>query len=43
MPVQPTAHYAMGGMPTDVDGRVVGDGENTPVPGLYAAGEVACV
>ena len=43
MPVQPTAHYAMGGIPTDVEGRVVIDPENTVLPGLYAAGEVACV
>ncbi|MDX1688085.1 MAG: succinate dehydrogenase flavoprotein subunit [Candidatus Promineifilaceae bacterium] len=43
MPVQPTAHYAMGGIPTDVDGRVVIDAENTILPGLYAAGETACV
>ena len=41
MPVQPTAHYAMGGIPTDVDGRVT-DG-NTVWEGLYAAGECACV
>ncbi|MFP4643485.1 MAG: succinate dehydrogenase flavoprotein subunit [Spirochaetales bacterium] len=41
MPVQPTAHYAMGGIPTDVDGRVVtADGA---IDGLYAAGECACV
>ncbi len=43
MPVQPTAHYAMGGIPTDIDGRVVIDEANTPLPGLYAAGECACV
>ena len=43
MPVQPTAHYAMGGIPTDVDGRVVIDAENTVLDGLYAAGETACV
>ncbi len=43
VPVQPTAHYAMGGIPTDVDARVVTDEKNTPLPGLYAAGEVACV
>jgi succinate dehydrogenase / fumarate reductase flavoprotein subunit len=43
VPIQPTAHYAMGGIPTDVDGRVTVDAQNTPVPGLYAAGECACV
>jgi succinate dehydrogenase / fumarate reductase flavoprotein subunit len=43
MPVQPTAHYAMGGIPTDVYGRVVMDDKGTIVPGLYAAGECACV
>jgi len=43
MPVQPTAHYAMGGIPTDVDGRVLLDEQNTPLPGFYAAGECACV
>jgi len=43
IPVQPTAHYAMGGIPTDVDGRVIMDEQNTPLPGLYAAGECACV
>jgi len=43
MPVQPTAHYAMGGIPTDVDGHVLADEGNTIVPGLYAAGECACV
>ncbi len=43
VPIQPTAHYAMGGIPTDVDGRVVVDEEETTVPGLYAAGECACV
>lgn len=43
MPVQPTAHYAMGGIPTDVDGQVVIDAENRVLTGLYAAGEVACV
>jgi succinate dehydrogenase / fumarate reductase flavoprotein subunit len=43
MPVQPTAHYAMGGIPTDVDGRVIIDEANTVLPGLYAAGECACV
>jgi len=43
MPVQPTAHYAMGGIPTDVHGRVLIDEKNTVMPGLYAAGECACV
>ncbi len=43
IPVQPTAHYAMGGIPTDVLGRVVVDEKNTVLPGLYAAGECACV
>jgi succinate dehydrogenase / fumarate reductase flavoprotein subunit len=43
MPVQPTAHYAMGGIPTDVDGRVVIDADNTILSGLYAVGEAACV
>jgi L-aspartate oxidase len=35
IPVRPAAHYAMGGVQTDLDGR-------TTLPGLYAAGEVAC-
>jgi succinate dehydrogenase / fumarate reductase flavoprotein subunit len=43
VPIQPTAHYAMGGIPTDVEGRVVTGPDETPVPGLYAAGECACV
>lgn len=43
MPVQPTAHYAMGGIPTDIWARVVADDKNTVLPGFYAAGEVACV
>ena len=43
MPIQPTAHYAMGGLPTDVDGRVLADELKTVIPGLYAAGECACV
>ena len=42
VPVFPTAHYCMGGIPTDIKGEVFQDSENT-VPGLYAAGEVACV
>ncbi len=43
VPVQPTAHYAMGGIPTDNWGRVVTDEKNTALPGFYAAGECACV
>lgn len=43
VPIQPTAHYAMGGIPTDIDGRVVVGPDERPVPGLYAAGECACV
>ncbi len=43
VPIQPTAHYAMGGIPTDVEGRVVLGPQETAVPGLYAAGECACV
>ncbi len=43
VPIQPTAHYAMGGIPTDTDARVVLGPDETPVPGLYAAGECACV
>ena len=43
VPIQPTAHYAMGGIPTDVRARVTRDAANTVVPGLYAAGECACV
>ncbi|MDR3324224.1 MAG: succinate dehydrogenase flavoprotein subunit [Zoogloeaceae bacterium] len=41
IPVVPTCHYQMGGIPTSYDGRVVGAG-NAVVPGFYAAGECAC-
>ena len=43
MPVQPTAHYAMGGIPTNKYGEVVVDDKGTTFPGLFAAGECACV
>ena len=43
IPIQPSAHYAMGGIPTDVHGQVLKDEKKTPVVGLYAAGECACV
>ncbi|MDM4763641.1 succinate dehydrogenase flavoprotein subunit [Galbitalea sp. SE-J8] len=42
VPVMPTAHYAMGGIPTNNNAEVLADNE-TIVPGLYAAGECACV
>jgi len=43
IPVLPTAHYAMGGIPTDIHGRVIVDEKETVCEGLYAAGECACV
>ncbi len=43
VPIQPTAHYAMGGLPTDINGRVIRDENATVIPGLYSAGEAACV
>ncbi len=43
VPIQPTAHYSMGGIPTDLRTRVIRDRLDTVVPGLYAAGECACV
>ncbi|MFZ5997507.1 MAG: succinate dehydrogenase flavoprotein subunit [Nitrospirota bacterium] len=43
IPILPTAHYAMGGVPTDVDGRVLKNEKGAVVEGLYAAGECACV
>ncbi|MEZ4624720.1 MAG: FAD-binding protein [Thermomicrobiales bacterium] len=43
VPIQPTAHYAMGGLPTDVNGRVIKDARANPIPGFYSAGESACV
>jgi succinate dehydrogenase / fumarate reductase flavoprotein subunit len=46
IPVVPTCHYMMGGIPTNVHGQALSrgpDGEDRIVPGLYACGEVACV
>src|SRR5512143_2890153 len=43
MPIQPTAHYTMGGIPTNKYGEVVIDEKSTVFPGLYAGGECACV
>jgi len=42
IPIQPTAHYAMGGVPTTIDAQVLRNNTEV-VPGLFAAGEVACV
>ncbi|MER2136303.1 MAG: FAD-binding protein, partial [Arthrobacter sp.] len=42
VPVFPTAHYVMGGIPTNIKAEVLQDND-TVIPGLYAAGEVACV
>ena len=42
VPVFPTAHYAMGGIPTNIKAEVLSDNKKV-VPGLYAAGECACV
>ncbi len=47
IPVVPTIHYQMGGVPTNINGQVCvptgGDNFNTPVNGLYAVGECSCV
>ncbi|MBL6897558.1 MAG: succinate dehydrogenase flavoprotein subunit [Luminiphilus sp.] len=46
IPVVPTCHYMMGGIPTNVNGQALtvdGDGHDQVIPGLYACGEVACV
>jgi len=46
IPVVPTCHYMMGGVPTNVHGQALtidGDGNDQVIPGLYACGEVACV
>ena len=43
IPILPTAHYSMGGIPTDIHCHVLLDGKQKPVLGLYAAGECACV
>jgi succinate dehydrogenase / fumarate reductase flavoprotein subunit len=42
IPVHPTCHYMMGGIPVNPDGNVT-DVQNNPVPGLYAAGECSCI
>ncbi|OGP75758.1 MAG: succinate dehydrogenase flavoprotein subunit [Deltaproteobacteria bacterium RBG_16_49_23] len=43
IPVKPTCHYVMGGIPTDVNGRVLLDEKGSIAQGLFAAGECACV
>ena len=46
IPVTPTCHYAMGGIPTQVSGQALtqdSKGNDSPIEGLYAAGEAACV
>ncbi|MEE9165589.1 MAG: FAD-binding protein [Nitrospinota bacterium] len=43
LPIQPTAHYSMGGIPTDNDGHVLSDEKGTKVIGFFAAGECSCV
>jgi len=43
VPIQPTAHYSMGGIPTDVNGQVLADATGNPLVGFFAAGECACV
>ena len=43
LPIQPTAHYSMGGIPADKDGQVIIDNKGTKVTGFFAAGECACV
>ena len=43
IPVQPTCHYMMGGIAADADGHVIMDDKGTVFPGLYTAGECACV
>ncbi|GGR25341.1 succinate dehydrogenase flavoprotein subunit [Deinococcus ruber] len=43
VPIQPTAHYAMGGIPTTLDGECIANDQGDLIAGLYAAGEQACV
>jgi succinate dehydrogenase / fumarate reductase flavoprotein subunit len=43
IPIQPTAHYSMGGIPTNLAAEVLADGKAELVAGLYASGECACV
>jgi succinate dehydrogenase / fumarate reductase, flavoprotein subunit len=43
VPVAPTCHYMMGGIPTDTQGHVLSNGSGSVLPGLFAVGECACV
>jgi succinate dehydrogenase / fumarate reductase flavoprotein subunit len=43
VPIQPTAHYSMGGIPATAEGQVIADATNRPIVGFYAAGESACI
>ncbi|MFT4746966.1 MAG: succinate dehydrogenase / fumarate reductase flavoprotein subunit [Congregibacter sp.] len=46
IPVIPTCHYMMGGVPTNVDGQALtmdANGNTSPIKGLFACGEIACV
>ncbi len=43
IPIEPTAHYSMGGIPVTVDGEVLADGKSQKIEGFYAAGECSCV
>jgi succinate dehydrogenase / fumarate reductase flavoprotein subunit len=43
VPIQPTAHYSMGGIPATAEGQVIADAAGTPLVGFYAAGECACI
>ena len=43
LPIQPTAHYSMGGIPVDKEGHVVIDADQTKMQGFFAAGECSCV
>ncbi|HEU0165007.1 MAG TPA: succinate dehydrogenase flavoprotein subunit [Thermomicrobiales bacterium] len=43
IPIQPTAHYAMGGLPTNINAQVIFSPDGQVVPGFYSAGESACV
>ena len=43
LPIQPTAHYSMGGIPVDKEGHVIIDADKTKMQGFFAAGECSCV